>query len=92
MDSLQGDFYADKQMALDALKNRFMFNVIHYSSGIKIDLIVRKLRSFDSEEFKRRIQMDFRGTARWVATPEDTILAKLEWSQLSESERQFNVA
>lgn len=89
MDSLQGNFYADKQMALDALKNRSMFNVIHYSSGFKIDLIVRKLRSFDLEEFERRIQMDFRGAARWVASPEDTILAKLEWSQMSESERQL---
>jgi len=89
MDSLQGNFYADKQMALDALKNRSMFNVIHYSSGFKIDLIVRKSRSFDLEEFERRIQMDFRGAARWVASPEDTVLAKLEWSQMSESERQF---
>jgi hypothetical protein len=28
----------------------------------------------------------------WFATAEDTILAKLEWSKMGESERQFNDA
>ncbi len=92
IDSLQGNFYVDNQAALDALKSRSMFNIVHFSSGIKIDLIVRKWRDYNAEEFERRRQIHFRGTPRWVASPEDVILGKLEWSRIGASERQFNDA
>ncbi len=92
MDSLKEDFYADKLMALDALKTKFMFNVIHFREGIKVDIIIKKARAFDNEQFKRRLLMPFRGTERWISSPEDTILAKLLWQKDSGSERQFQDA
>ncbi len=92
IESLQNDFYADKAMAIDALQTRFMFNIIHYQEGIKIDFIIKKLREFDIEEFNRRTLVPFSGQRRWVATPEDTILAKLEWYKKGGSERQLDDA
>jgi len=43
-------------------------------------------------EFPRRQPAFYLGANRWFATAEDTILAKLEWSRMADSERQFNDA
>ncbi len=66
-----------------------MFNVVDMTSGWKVDLIVRKARPFSVEEFRRRTPASVLGTAVFVATPEDTILSKLEWASMSGSERQL---
>ena len=88
----EDQYYVDGDTARDALRRRSMFNVIHYESGFKVDLIVRGMDEFDREEFGRRIQLPFRGNERWVATAEDTILSKLDWSKRGQSERQFGDA
>jgi hypothetical protein len=58
-------------------------------SGWKIDLILRKDRPFSRAEFERRMPARILGTDVFVASAEDTILAKLEWAQLGESDRQL---
>ena len=60
-----------------------MFKVIDLASGWKIDLILRKNRPFSRDEFARRMKMTVLGVPVFVASPEDTIVAKLEWSKLS---------
>ena len=74
---------------LDALERRDQFNVIDTDSGWKIDLMIRKDRAFSRSEFARRIETTLLGIPVWVATAEDTILAKLEWAAMSGSERQL---
>ena len=89
---LQGlgeDFYADPVTAREAREHRSMFNVIHLETGFKIDLIVKKDRPFSRQEFSRREKIPFLGQPCWFATAEDVILAKLEWSKQSDSEKQF---
>lgn len=86
------DFYASLEAAEDALKRKGVFNVIHFETGFKIDLIIRKSRAFSKEEFSRRQPAIFFGQSRWFATAEDIILAKLEWAKSGESERQFTDA
>ncbi len=82
-------YYVDADAARDALRRRSMFNVIDQASGWKIDFIIRKNRAFSHEEFARRTRMPLLGIEVFVATPEDTIVAKLEWSaQSGGSERQ----
>jgi hypothetical protein len=63
--------------------------VIDLASDWKIDLILRKERLFSRSEFDRRMPALIPGVAVHIATAEDTILAKLEWAQLGESERQL---
>jgi hypothetical protein len=83
------DYYVDLDAARDALRRRSMFNVIDHASGWKIDFVVRKNRAFSRDEFERRMQLTLLDVAVFVASPEDTIVAKVEWSQLSGgSERQ----
>ena len=86
-------YYADLTGALDALARRGQFNVVDYASGWKIDFIIRKERPFSRAEFERRTSVDFGGSRLVVASAEDVLLAKLEWSKLSGgSERQLEDA
>jgi hypothetical protein len=82
-------YYVDADASREALRRRSMFNVVDLASGWKIDFIIRKNRPFSREEFARRRAMTLLGVPAHVASPEDTIIAKLEWSQMSGgSERQ----
>lgn len=80
-------FYVGDSAA--AFRERDMFNVIDMATGWKVDLIIRKDRPFSMEEFRRRMPVSIGGVETFVATAEDTVLAKLEWCLMSGSDRQF---
>ena len=80
-------FYIDD--AVSATERRGMFNVVDVTTGWKVDLIIRKDRPFSTEEFRRRVPTKIADVNTYVASAEDTILSKLEWSKDSGSERQF---
>lgn len=82
-------YYADLNTALEAHKRQSLFNVIDHATGWKIDFIIRKSRAFSQEEFNRRQLVNLPGTPLFVASAEDVVIAKLEWSKLSQSERQI---
>lgn len=83
-------FYVDTDVAREALRRRTMFNVIEIPTAWKLDLVVRKHRPFSIGELQRRQAATILGVATRVATAEDTIVAKLEWSKLGGSERQLD--
>lgn len=81
-------YYVDEQAAAEAVRTRGQFNVIDTATGWKVDLIVIKDRPFSRAEFARRQSVEILGVPVHVATPEDTILAKLEWAAIGGSDRQ----
>lgn len=81
-------FYVDPDTARDALRRRGMFNIVDMRSGWKIDLVIRKNRPFSREELVRRTDQEILGVLVPTASPEDTIIAKLEWAKQGGSERQ----
>ena len=83
------DYYVDLDAALEAHRRQSLFNVIDLTTGWKIDLIIRKTRAFSQEEFRRRQLVKLQGLALFVASAEDVIIAKLEWSKLAQSHRQI---
>ncbi len=86
----ESEYYVDVDTARDALRQHTQFNVIDLATGWKVDFILRKQRPFSEEEFSRRAPAELAGARVFVATAEDTVLAKLEWSVLSGgSERQL---
>lgn len=88
--SLPADaFYVDLGAARAALAERGQFNVIESASGWKADLLIRKDRPFSIEEFARRQPVHLLGTSTFIASPEDLVIAKLEWAKAAESERQL---
>jgi hypothetical protein len=80
--------YVDLEAALEALRTAGQFNAIDPSTGWKADLIFRKARPFSESEFGRRQHRELLGIEIALATLEDLIIAKLEWSELGNSELQ----
>jgi predicted nucleotidyltransferase len=85
-------YYSDLDAALQAHWAESMFNVIDLSTGWKIDFILRKSRPFSREEFRRRVRVNLQGVSLFVASAEDMVVAKLEWSKLAQSQRQIDDA
>jgi hypothetical protein len=83
-------FYLDEDVARDALRRRSMFNIIEIATAWKLDLMIRKARAFSIEELNRRQRMSILGIEVAAATPEDTIIAKLEWAKQGASDRQLD--
>lgn len=74
--------YVGADAARQAVHRRRQFNVIDSMNGFKIDLIVIRDRPFSREEFGRRRKATLTATlSAAVASPEDSILSKLEWSR-----------
>lgn len=90
----EAGFYVDSARARDALRRRLQFNVIETRNAFKIDLIVKKDRPFSREELERRQTAELSaGVPVALASPEDTILSKLEWAKKAgRSERQIEDA
>jgi hypothetical protein len=80
----------DPETARDAFERRTRFNVVDLGSGgWKADLVIRKQRAFSVAELRRRVRAEIEGVEVAIASPEDTAVAKLEWSAPAESERQL---
>jgi hypothetical protein len=77
------EFYLDRQMILDAIRSRSSFNLLHPSSGNKVDFWILRNTEFDASRFSRRQKEDVFGMSMWVTAPEDTILSKLDWAKQS---------
>jgi hypothetical protein len=87
--ALQRDnYYVELDAALEALRRESLFNAIDNVTGWKIDLISLKSSPFNQEEFRRRQVAEIFGISLFVASAEDLVLSKLEWSRLGESHRQ----
>jgi len=96
VEALGADFYADPAMIREALATGRAFNLIHYPSTYKFDVFPVLPDPYHQLQLQRRrmeTTAQFGGTLQLpVATPEDTILAKLAWyrSGGEVSERQWN--
>jgi len=80
--ALRENFYVDEHVMRDAVIHRSSFNAIHFDSVFKVDIFIPKTDSFGTAELDRRqlrkISPD-RPETVFVATAEDTVLAKLRW-------------
>lgn len=85
---LADGFYVDRDAAFIVLRERTQFNAIG-PDATKVDFVLRKDRPFSREEFARRRPADLLGTPAFIASVEDMIIAKLEWSLPFDSDRQL---
>jgi hypothetical protein len=91
-------YYLDADMIRDAIARQSCFNLIHLATMLKVDLFVRRDRSFEDAAFERYVRrpLDLAPGAREfdLTTPEDIVLHKLEWFRAGGgvSERQWRDA
>lgn len=81
--------YIDKDMMADAIDNRGEFNFIHGDTGVKVDFWVLKNDSFEASRLERRAVKEIAGQKINFISPEDLIISKLQWRQISPSSRHM---
>jgi hypothetical protein len=90
--ALQDAYYVSEERVRDAITRRRSFNLIHLATMLKVDVFVSRDRPFDRRAFDRvQSATDEAGGVLPVSSPEDTVLAKLEWFRRGgeASERQW---
>ena len=78
--------------AWEALSSGRATNLIHVETALKVDLIPARDREFSQLEFSRRVAAKMLGKPRWFASPEDTLISKLEWAKRGGGERHVEDA
>ena len=94
VNALSAVFYADDEMIHDSIEHHSSFNLIHYETAFKVDVFIPKKRTFDRMQLERRIASTITTNPDrtiYVTSPEDVILAKLEWYRMGNevSEHQW---
>ena len=93
--ALEAGHYVDEESIRDAVRHASSFNLVHFGTGLKIDVFVVADSEYEDGVRARRVSEsvgDAGGARRlWIASAEDTILAKLRWYQSGggTSERQW---
>jgi hypothetical protein len=88
------DYYVSEDAVREAIARRSSFNAIHQPTMVKVDIFLRKSRPYDAEALSRSTfapdAEEPERTLAW-ASPEDIVLAKLEWYRLGgeTSDRQW---
>ena len=84
------DFYVSERAALEAVRRKGQFNIIHSTSGNKIDMLIVPASAWGEAEMSRRQRMrilpDLEG---YCALPEDVILGKMEYYREGGSEKHL---
>jgi hypothetical protein len=79
---LEKDFYIDEQAVQRAISRHGSFNILHFESVFKFDIFVARDDEFVRQQLARRTLEKTGPDSNeyvYVASAEDTILAKLEW-------------
>jgi hypothetical protein len=79
------EYYVSLAAVREAVRERSSFNIVHTTSGFKVDVFVRKDRPFEQSVMMRRRSVpvaDRPEDCIVLVSPEDIILLKLEWYQV----------
>ncbi len=82
-ETLEADHYVDEESIRDAVRDRASFNLVHFGTGLKIDVFIAADLEYTAQVRARRVSEPIGDVANakrlWVASAEDTIPAKLRW-------------
>lgn len=88
IDCFEPDYYVPHNRVADAIARKFMFNLLHQQTLVKVDCVVRKDDVFQKEAFSRRKKIKYTDFELWIISREDLILSKLNWAKNTGSEMQ----
>lgn len=90
--AVEGEYYVSAEMARDAVVMHSSFNLIHFESGMKIDLFPLSDDPLDVRQLAGRERVEvLPGVDVWVGSAADQVLRKLRWFRAGGevSERQW---
>lgn len=86
----ESEFYISEDAICEAIAMKQQFNIIHPTSGLKVDVIIRQGSEFDDGRFERRREVPISGDRAAVfASPEDVIIKKMEYYRMGSSEKHL---
>lgn len=85
----EDDFYLSVDAVQEAIKLRSQFNIIHPSSGLKVDVIIPADSVQDRTQLQRARRIQVGDQTALFASPEDVILKKLWFYDLGGSEKHL---
>lgn len=88
--ALGDDYYVPLERALDSVRRKTMFNILHTKRIIKVDVVLRKDSDFDRRAFSNRSTTIYTSFPVSVIGKEDLIISKLRWGKDSLSEKQIS--
>ena len=84
------EFYVSREAALEAVRTRGQFNIIHAASANKIDLLIPPADAWGRTEIARRERVRiFPDLEGYCARPEDVILGKMAYYRQGGSEKHL---
>jgi len=86
------EYFIDEASVRAAYRPPHEFNAIDSRSALKVDFWLPRPAPFDREMLRRRVRVTLFGEPAWITTPEDSILHKLLWNQITPSDRQLGDA
>ena len=92
--ALQDEFYIDEETIADSIQHNSSFNIIHRETMFKVDVFIPSPRPFLQAQLARAQRQTFSfetEISAKFASPEDTVLSKLEWYRMGGevSDRQW---
>jgi hypothetical protein len=79
---------------LDAFKGNaargIVFNLTDFETGVKYDFMVYQDSDYNWTAFERRHKVKFNDVDCYIASPEDLVIAKLMWYNISKSGKQLD--
>lgn len=86
---LEADVYEAHARRVDAEPAFVSFAMYHRHTGYQVDVFLAGNTPYERLTFQRTIEADLVPGKVWIASVEDTILAKLRWYALSPSDQQW---
>ncbi len=69
-------------------KNGIVFNLTDFETGVKYDFMLYQDSDYNWTAFERRRKVIYSGIECFIASPEDLVIAKLIWYNISKSGKQ----
>lgn len=92
--ALEAEFYVDQEMIAESIQHNSSFNIIHRDTMFKVDVFIPRPSPFLKSQLARARRQTFtlgKEVSAKFASPEDTILSKMEWYRMGgeASDRQW---
>jgi hypothetical protein len=85
------EFYISPEAVMDAVSRNTQFNILHPSTGLKVDVMVADQSDFNDSRFSRARRLQVAQDRKVTfASPEDVIIKKLAFFQEGGSEKHVS--
>lgn len=84
------EYYLSEAAMRSAIQQRFQFNIIHSTEGMKADVYLPSGTDLHQQLLARRVWLEVgESSFAWLASPEDVILGKLQYHAISGSAKHL---